>query len=635
MRFRPALLAILLTPAAFTCRASVPVTPPPPRAGLHATARRVVLLSIDGLAATRHRHLLSERAYREPAGLAAFEGWGYVVERAVPVDPTLTAVNHAAIASGALPGVTGIVSNRFHLPGTPISRGVSGFDAPWSAESLWQSFRRQGKRVGVLTYPSCDGRTEARRADFGAVWVDAALAPPQTVTLDAAAFAAIDTPPGAPASLAPLRRAALPVVFAADAGLPTLDLTIVAIDTTDDGVAGYDTLLVDTDGDLGNGGFATVRAGGWFPVRTSGPHADGGQRLVGAWCLLQEIAPDLSRVRLYRGGFHAAEAYPRAFRELLDREASFWPGAADDRALEKGVAGQGGLLIADYLTQTRRFAEYFSACARATIAHEPFDLLLAYQPIVDEVQHALTISDPRQAWYSDGMVATATRTVNETYLIADAAVADLALSLDLSSDALVVVSDHGIAPIWETVHANEVLRRAGLAEAVERNGRQVVADTSQMVAMASGGCAHFYVNQVGREPTGVVPPERVAEVVAAAARALALLEAGGEPLVEEAYTRAELATVGLDGPNAGDLVVFMRPGINVTGGIGGAAHEPATYNGQHGFRNHHPEMHGVFMARGAAVPRARRAEASLTEVAAFVSHLAGVQPPRDAAPWRR
>jgi hypothetical protein len=106
-------------------------------------------------------------------------------------------------------------------------------------------------------------------------------------------------------------------------------------------------------------------------------------------------------------------------------------------------------------------------------------------------------------------------------------------------------------------------------------------------------------------------------------------------LVENAFVRSELATVGLGGPKSVDLVVFMRPGINVTGGIGGTAHEPATYSGQHGFRSHHPEMHGVFMARGAAVPRARRTEASLTEVAAFVSHLAGVQPPRNAQPWRR
>jgi len=198
----------------------------------------------------------------------------------------------------------------------------------------------------------------------------------------------------------------------------------------------------------------------------------------------------------------------------------------------------------------------------------------------------------------------------------------------------VVVSDHGIAPIWESVHGNEVLRRAGLAEAVERNGRKAVGDGSKIVAMTSGGCAHLYVNLVGREPTGVVPPERAAEVVAAAARAFAMLELGGEPMVENAFTRDVLAAVGLDTPSSGDLVIFMRPGINVTGGIGGALHEPATYTGQHGFRSHHPEMHGVLMARGAAVPRLRRAEAPLTEVAAFVSRLAGVQPPRDARPWQ-
>ena len=635
MRTPPLVTIIALGTAAIGCRASAPPTPPLPRAGVHATARRVVLLSIDGLAASRHRHLLAQRAYREPAGLAAFEGWGYVVERAIPAEPSLTATSHATIATGALPGVTGIVSNRFHLPGTPITRAASGYDAPFGAEPLWVSLRRQGRRVGAIAYPACNGRAPERRADFGVVWVDGALAPAQNVTLDAAAFAALGTPPGAPVSLAPLRRASLQVVFATDAGVPTGEYTVVAIDASDDGVAAYDTLVVDDDRDLANGSLATVRAGEWFPLTAGAPHADGGRRLLGAWCLLQEIAPDLSRVRLYRGAFHATEAYPRAFRERLDREASFWPGAADDRALERGVAGKEGLQIDDYLTQARRFSEFFSACNRAAIAGEPFDVLLTYEPIVDEAQHALTITDPRQVWYSEGMAATAERVVNETYLIADAAVADLARTLDLSSDALVVVSDHGIAPIWEAVHANEVLRRAGLAEMTERGGRKVVADGSQVVAMASGGCAHLYVNLVGREPTGVVPPERAAEVVAAAARAFARLELDGEPMVENALVRGELAEVGLDGPNAGDLVVFMRPGIAVTGGIGGAEHEPATYSGQHGFRSHHPEMHAVLMARGAAVPRRRRAEASLTEVAAMVSYLAGVQPPRHAAPWQR
>jgi predicted AlkP superfamily phosphohydrolase/phosphomutase len=635
MRIPPVLPALAVAAVALGCGASAPVSQPRPRGELHAAARRVVLLSVDGLAASRHRHLLAQHAYTDQAGFAAFEAWGYVVERAIPVEPTLTATNHATIATGAVPGVTGIVSNRFRTPGTPIGRSLSGFDAPLAAEPLWVSLRRQGKRVGALAFPACDGRAPERRADFGVVWVDAAAAPAQVVTLDGAAFAPIGTPPGAPVSLAPLRRATLQVVFAADAGVPTAEFALVAADTSDDGVDAYDALLVDDDGDLGNGVLATVRGGGWFPLAVRAPHPDGGTRLVGAWCLLQELKDDLARVRLYRGAFHATEGYPRAFRERLDGEAGFWPGPADDRALERGVDGKEGLAVDDYLAQARRFTEFFSACARTAIAHEPFDVLLAYQPAVDEAQHALTIADPRQVRYSEGLAATATRAVNQVYLIADAAVADIARTLDLSSDALVVVSDHGIAPIWETVHGNEVLRRAGLAEMVERGGRRVVGDASQMDAVASGGCAHLYVNQAGREPAGVVPPERAAEVVAAAARVFAGLELAGEPMVEAALDRAQLAAAGLDSPNSGDLVLFMRPGIAVTGGIGGALHEPAAYTGQHGFRSHHPEMHAVLLARGAAVPRRRRAEASLNEVAAMVSSLAGVQPPRDAAPWQR
>jgi predicted AlkP superfamily phosphohydrolase/phosphomutase len=625
------LAAIALT----ACRASAPTAPATPRPELHATAQRVVLLSLDGYSAVRHRRLLAAGAYREAAGLAAFESWGYVVEHAIPADPTLTAVSHASIATGAPPALTGIVNNRYHVLGSGITQAISGFSAPLAAEPLWLSFRRAGKRVGVLAYPGCDNTSEARRGDFGTTYVDGPLASPQAVTLAAAAFA-----PAAPGlarerTFSPPRSARLAVSFAADSGVPVSDFVLTAIDTVDDGASAYDALLVDDDADPGNGVLATAHAGEWFPLSLHAAHADGGERLVGAWCLLQSIAPDLAAVRIYRGAFNATEAYPRAFRERLDAEASFWPGPADDRALERGIAGEGGLAVADYLEQARRFAAYFSACMRVAVAHETFDLLLTYQPIVDEVQHACTISDPRQRFYSEGMVDTAGRTVDQAYLIADAAVADLSLALDLSRDALVVISDHGIAPIWETVHLNEVLRRAGLADQVDRKGRPAVAETSQMVAVASGGCANLYVNLIGREPGGVVPADRVDEVVRKAAQALALVEVDGEPVVEAAYTRAQLAAIGLDAANAGDLVVFMRPGYAATGGIGGATHERASYVGQHGFLATHPEMHAIWVARGAAVPRARRAQAPLTEVAAFVSHLAGVPPPLQARPWVR
>jgi hypothetical protein len=110
----------------------------------------------------------------------------------------------------------------------------------------------------------------------------------------------------------------------------------------------------------------------------------------------------------------------------------------------------------------------------------------------------------------------------------------------------------------------------------------------------------------------------------------ALLEVDGEPVIETMVRREEAAALGLDHPNAGDLVVFMKPGFVATSRIGGALHEPNPYAGQHGYRNVHPEVAGVWLARGAGVVQARRAEAPLTGVAAFVAALAGVEPPAQA-----
>ena len=123
---------VLLAPAAIAACARADTARP---AGAPAAqARRVVVLSLDGFGAERHRDNLRQGVYTDPDGVTTFAG-GYVVERALPVNPTLTAPSHASIASGAFPAVTGIVANAFKLPGAPIVRETSGFEAPWGAET--------------------------------------------------------------------------------------------------------------------------------------------------------------------------------------------------------------------------------------------------------------------------------------------------------------------------------------------------------------------------------------------------------------------------------------------------------------------------------------------------------------------
>lgn len=596
-------------------------------------ARRVVLLSHDGMAANRHADLLARGLYTDPDGFAAFPGKGFVVRQAVGVNPTLTAVNHASIATGAVPARTGIVSNVFHLPGTPLTETVSGFDHPWQAEPLWHAFRRQGKRAGVLLFPGCDGATAERTADFATVYVNQPLsAPAEMIRLSGASFvqAGKSLAPGD----SPPRRSLLRVPLTNVTPWREVIYVLTAVDTVADGVAAWDTLIVDDDDDEGNGVLARVSAGQWFPLRLLAPHPDGGTRTIGGWCLLQRLEADLSQVVIYRGAWYATEAYPRPYRELLDREAGFWPGPGDSQALASRLNGEEGLTIDEYLAQVERFSDYLNACARVTLRHEPFDLLLAYQPIIDQAQHALLIVEPRQLSFSPGLVATADEAIVATYRIADRAVGELARTLDLQRDALVVVSDHGIAPLWEEVHLNEVLRRAGLAEVEGAGARQRLSGRSRMVAVGAGGSAHLYINLAGRQADGVVLEADRDQLLRRAAQVLALLEVGGDPVVAEMYRREELAPLGLDSPNSGDLVVFMRTGFAATSRIGGPVHEPASYHGQHGHRNTAPGMAAVWMARGAGVPVSTARRGSLTEVAAFVAHLAGVQPPAQAEPWR-
>jgi len=623
----PASLLLLACVATESAKPAPSSTPPP-------RARRVVVVSLDGFAAGRHRENIQEKLYTDPDGVAAFEA-AYVVERAIPVNPTLTSVSHTSIATGAFPTVTGIVSNTFHKPGSPILQAVSGFDAPLGAESLWEAFHRQGKRVGVLTFPGCDDTVPSRAADFGMTYVNTAFARPRMLDLDADRFAPVTLPAGW-ASHSAARRAAFEVELTGS-GLPkSATFTVTALDTTDDGKADYDTLVVDDDSDLANGTLARVHAGEWFPLVLHVPHPDGGARTVGAWCLVQAIAADLSRVRIYRGGFYTVEAYPREFREELERAAGFWPGPPDERSVARHESGEDGITTADMLVQVRRFSEFFNACARTAIARESFDLLMLYQPIPDEVEHQFLLTDPRQRSYSPARAAAAREVVSETFRVCDRAVGELARGIDLVRDALVVVSDHGMVPVWEDVYLNQLLQHAGLASAENVENKWRVAPSSKIVAYANGGCAHLYVNLKGREPGGVVEPAEKEAVIQAAAVALAKAQVDGENVVEAMFRQGELARIGLESANAGDLVVFLRPGMAASTRIaapGSSWHGPAEICGQHGFLNSHPEVAAVWLARGAGVPHRRVREKSLTEAASFIAMLAGVEPPRQAHPW--
>ncbi len=616
MRRRPvpglALLAILLPLAA--CRSGAPE---PRRA-----PGRVVLVSYDGVGADLAWGWLEDGTLPPGGGVAAMVREGTAARRVRMVNPTLTAVNHISLATGALPQETGIVCNRFHPAGTPIGRSVSGFAAPIGAETLWQAARRQGKRVGVLTWPGADATGEARRGDFGLVWVERPLVRAEKLGLEPEAASAFRELPSSD-GVAGLVWTLTVTLAGAEPGEVRFD--VAAFDGNPDGTPVYDTVAVRP----GGGDWAVLGRDRWFPVEVRA-RAKGEDRphRWGAWCKVLHENLHTGRIDLYRGGLFRVQGYPAAFEDAIAENVGFWPGPPDTHALGRWWLDQNeGLDLDTVLEQIERFDRYLDRVAEWTVAHERFDLLMAYHPTPDEYEHAGLITERSQWAWSEGTALAAAEGLRRVGRSFDASVAAMSSMLDPGRDVLVVVSDHGLMPIHDIVNVNQALADAGLLEPVERKGRMRPSPESRVVAYVSGGCAHLDLNLAGREPGGVVPPAEREAVLRQAAKVMADLTADGIPVVERIVRREEAGPLGLDSPNSGDLIVFLEPGFAASARLGRKVIEPAPYYGQHGYLNTHDALCGIFFARGAGVPHRRIEEMAATDVAPYVAARLGIAPP--------
>jgi hypothetical protein len=204
-------------------------------------ARRVVLISFDGLGAdelAKHPDLPM---------FAKLEHEGRFVERVTPVTPCVTSSAHVAILTGTPPSVNGIVGNRFRLPDGQV---VDGFSADIDSETLVEAAHRAGKRVGSIAFPTVDGRSARRSADFGLVYSDP-VEPSRMIHLTRDAFRG---------SFGGVMRATL-----------APEVEIVAYDTTDDHIVNYDKFLIETH-------TGRIAPDPWFAISQKKP--DG---LYGSW----------------------------------------------------------------------------------------------------------------------------------------------------------------------------------------------------------------------------------------------------------------------------------------------------------------------------------------------------------------
>ncbi len=575
----------------------------------------VVVISIDGARADFLFRLMEEGMLPNLQNLASR---GSMAAFSVSVLPSLTAVAHASISTGAWPGTTGIVSNYFHVVTDPIYKGTDGFGAPLKAEAIWITAIENGKSVATIGWPCTDADDPERRGDWTVSWG----------TRDAYSYSKdikswwwkdANWVMGDVISYSTPKEA----YFYLKVGWKKYYVNILAIDTTDDLEENYDAVYFDDDKDLTNGYYGgPLRLGDWCPIELPNPERSG------SWVKIMVFKPDLSAFNLFLGAVWHTNAYPEELEEYINDEFGFFPGDPDYYALEHGYIDE-----ITYLEQAERLADWLADITIYLIEEYDPDLVLAYQPQVDECEHQFLLVDPRQLGYTPERSEEYIGYLEWAYELADENVGGIVGAAGYDS-TFFVISDHGMAPIHTVVYINEILKEAGLLVTYTK-GSWTYIDTSATKAYAftSGAAAHIYINLEGREPTGIVPPEEYREVQRQIVELLQSVRdpETGEEVFDIITIKEMTKAFHLYNENTGDVFVTTRKGYTLSYQYWvGIQFEPSTYYGQHGYNPLIPELYATFIACGPRIRHTIIAPIRIIDIAPTVCYALNIPPPADA-----
>ena len=599
--------------------------------------------------------------------------------------PPNTGAGWYSLATGAWPGVHGSTNNTFHINGSNFSTGTSAF-APGvlRAESIAQSAERGGLKVAQVEWagganatiagPTIDFQSFASGRGVSTNFVGKAGEP----LFDDAAFIAafglqFDTPAGyagrdpfpaaapsdatgwtgtLPNTYSPPKEMRLRVL---DGAVDKYGLNAWIFDSSNDGKTNYNKVLFSTTKDAADA-VATIRRGEFadVKVKVQGGALDG--KTAGMLVRVEELTPDLSRVRLFHTSVSRAIATwptwpgePGFVGDFAEYLAQTFPTstAADFAILESGITSED-----TYVDQGLYWATGHRPMLKYVMRTYHPDLLLAGVPTTDEFQHqflglvsrTLPNGAPNPAFddvdlngVPDGRVFAREWYIREAYMEADETLA-LARRLAGWDPVTFVSSDHGFAPQFLAVDASKPLVDLGLlSKAQTSNCRTPTGETvGSAKACWAGGAVQIYLNVVGRDPQQVAPATPFKQIeakdadatvakIVAAYKALADTNDwthDGQPegwkVIDRVFTKAEARYVP-NGPGStadmahptrtGDVVAFSFPPYQFDAATPGTLIAPSHFFGQHGYvpdvsdLADNVNMRATFLADGPGIDR--------------------------------
>ena len=537
----------------------------------------VVLISWDASRADIIHGLIDDGTL--PTFASVLES-GVRAEYAQTIDPSLTAAAHNSISSGSFPTHTGITSNSFHVTGDDFYWYRKGFEeALDEAEPVWVTASRNGLTTAAVFFPGGTPSLKDQMADYtiGYGKEDAYSKQWKVSLAEAEGWS------NTPSSFSPPLEGSFTIQN-------VKPVYLYVIDSSDDGTANYDTVILNTD------------RSGADPAQTLGVAEWGSLILLehahaGADFLIQEITAET--VTLYHTGVEHNTAHPPELLDALNEKFGCFPAGGDAYALEDGWITE-----EDFLYQLEKQSVFMAEVSAWVYTTYHPDLLMTWQDPFDSAGHQFFMTDPLQFEYSPERAEQYLAYYRRAAAMADRSLGIMLDAFDLENTTLLMVGDHGMAPIHSVVYVNTILEQAGLLTLDSSNA--VVLSKTKAFAIASGGAIHVYINLVGREKGGgTVTAE---EYPAIQAQIIDLYQDLVDPLTnapvfQRVLPRSELAPLGLDHPNSGDVFAQAVPGYHLDAWRGNDyIFTPADFYGQHGYDSSLEEMHTIFIAAGAAVP---------------------------------
>ena len=518
------------------------------------------------------------------------------------------------------------------LPGPALTALATGTTSP-DAAPIWQTAARRFRTMALLFWPGADPTMLDQRADY-------TLACAPAPTTGGGQLTVLLSPGqlwmGAPVSFSPPYEGTLTLPSPTGAAL----WRVLAVDSLDDGQAAYDTFFFAPEGDAQptvarNTQRLTLNE--WETLPVSGPGlmlAITGLRTLTSTATLSPTTgviptasftptatptptPSLELV-LYQVAAQPVMARPVALGQAVIERFGFCPPLPDPRTVVHGRLSPAA------------FGELASLRARwvmraAAYVYETYrpHLLLIRQEALPASEQAFLLASSRQTGYSP---AWATEFVNHRRAVAmavDDGLDDLLVGVDLNYAAVLVVSEHGMAPVHTEVNVTAAMKPVWQRLA-ELDGGLLPRDVPPRIYVEGA----FLSVEIGHDEAA-----ESAAVRGAVSRALAALTdpRTGEPVLARVTHRGDAGSWAAAWPYPGDVLAQAAPGyaLSAKPGVRAIFSEAPIY-GQAGFDARLSTMQGTLIAAGRGVSAGGdRGIVRLPDIASMLATFLGMPPLTD------